>query len=270
QELHVTQGAVSQQVAKLETYLGVQLFERAPRGLKLTEHGSRYNAWVADGIKSLEEATAAIRTQPAGKHISVSTLNSFAAQWLMPRLPSFQTTHPEVQLSIETTLTPVDLAERNLDCAIRRGPGRWHGLTSEFLFRDVLFPVATPDYAATLDLSRGETILETAPLLHDPGDPTEWSRWLIAAGCSGTRMNFAHSFTDTLVLLSAMAGGTEGVALINSALVENELADGRLVRLFETTVPLEHPYYLVYPEARSLSPAMHAFRSWLLEEAKSV
>ncbi len=202
--------------------------------------------------------------------ISVSTLNSFAAQWLMPRLPSFQTTHPEVQLSIETTLTPVDLAERNLDCAIRRGPGRWRGLMSEFLFRDVLFPVATPDYAATLDLSCGETILETVPLLHDPGDPTDWSRWLIAAGCSGTRMNLVHSFTDTLVMLSAIAGDTEGVALINSELVEKELADGRLIRLFETTIPLQHPYYLVYPEGRSLSPGMLAFRRWLPGEAESV
>ncbi|MCZ6619507.1 MAG: LysR substrate-binding domain-containing protein, partial [Gammaproteobacteria bacterium] len=235
-ELHVTQGAVSQHVAKLETYLGVQLFERSPRGLKLTEKGSRYYAWIADGIESLQEATAAIRAEPAGMHLSVATLNSFAAQWLMPRLSSFQAQHPEVQLRIETSLTPVDLAERNLDCAIRRGPGRWKGLVGEFLFRDVLFPVATVEYARTLDLSRGERIIETVPLLHDPGDPTEWSRWLRAAGCSGTRMNLVHSFTDSLVMLRAVAGGTEGVALISSALVEKELGEGWLVRLFETVI----------------------------------
>ena len=261
---------MSQHVAKLEDYLGVQLFTRSPRGLKLTERGSRYHAWVADGIESLQEATAAIRAEPEGMHISVSTLNSFAAQWLMPRLPTFQSRHPEVQLRIETSLIPVDLAERNLDSAIRRGPGRWKGLTSEYLFHDVLFPVAGVDYAATLDLSRGENILETTPLLHDPGDPTEWSRWLIAAGCSGTRMRLVHSFTDSLVMLSAIVGGTKGVALMSSALVEKELGDGRLVRLFETVVPVQYPYYLVYPEGRSLSPAMGAFRTWLLEEAELV
>ena len=203
-------------------------------------------------------------------NLSVTTLNSFAAQWLMPRLPTFQAQHPEVQLRIETSLTPVDLAERNLDCAIRRGPGRWKGLIGEFLFRDVLFPVATAEYARTLDLSRGERIIETVPLLHDPGDPTEWSRWLRAAGCSGTRMNLVHSFTDSLVMLRAVAGGTEGVALISSALVEKELGEGWLVRLFETVIPVQYPYYLVYPEGRGLTQAMRAFRSWLKGEAESL
>lgn len=171
---------------------------------------------------------------------------------------------------LETSLTPVDLTERSLDSAIRRGPGNWTGLTSDFLFRDVLFPVATPEFAETLDLSQGEKILETVPLLHDPGDPTEWSRWLRASGCSGARMRLVHSFTDSLVMLSAIAGGTKGVALINSILVERELLDGRLVRLFETTIPTQYPYYLVYPQGRRLSPSMRAFRSWLLSEAESV
>ena len=104
------------------------------------------NGWIAGNIESLEEATAAIRAEPVGMHLSVSTINSFAAQWLMPRLQTFQNQHPEVTLRIETSLTPVDLAERNLDSAIRRGPGQWKGLTSDYLFRDVLFPVATVDW----------------------------------------------------------------------------------------------------------------------------
>lgn len=267
--LNVSQGAVSQQVAKLEVYLGMPLFERLPKGLELTEAGARYHAWVADSIESLAEATLAIRELNLEQTLAVTTLNSFASHWLMPRLPRFQTRHPEVQLRIETSMQPLDLSERRFDAGIRRGPGRWRGLRADRLFSDSLAAVTTPAYSKSINMDLGPAALASVPLFHDPGDPSEWPRWFDAAGCSSRRLQLAHGFTDSLVLLSAIKSGVPGVALLSNTLIHAELQAGTLVRLFDTEIPVLHPYYLVYPDNRRPSRAFEAFREWLLEEVQT-
>lgn len=266
-ELHVTQGAVSQQIARFEDYLGVHLFERRGAGLELTGAGRRLYRAVGNHLESIDRATAAVRDHAPGSTLGISTLTSFAAQWLMPRLAHFQKRHPDIRIRLETTLALLDLTANDMDCAIRFGNGQWPGLCAELLFEERLFPIATSAYAATLDLDRGPEVLKAAPLYYDTDGETEWPEWFRAAGVDGSGLNLTHGFTDSMVMMRALLAGGEGVALMRSGLVESELRDGSIVRLFGTWIRPLGSYFLVYPNRRSTSESFHAFREWLMSEA---
>lgn len=270
EELSVTQGAVSQQIARLEDYLNVRLFHRRRGALALTPEGKTYLLAVAEAVERISEATDLLRpADHAEDQLSVTTLNSFAAQWLMPRLAHFQTRHPEIHLRLETSLTPLDLDQAGMDAAIRYGRGNWSGVRAEWLLDECLFPVATPDFARTLDLDAGPEVLDGVPLLYDTDGPAEWHQWMRLVGRPRGRLNLAHGFSDSLVMLRALQSVDEAVALTRARLVEAELADGRLVRLFDFSVPAPGDYYLVRRRSRPPSRALTVFRDWLIEEARA-
>lgn len=268
--LNVTQGAISQQVARLEEYLDVRLFERRRGGLRLTTEGRGYYILVSEALERIVEATAMIRLgEESHDELSLTTLNSFAAQWLMPRLARFQARHPAIHLRLETSLTPLDLEASNMDAAIRYGRGNWQGVRCEWLLDESLFPVATAAFAATLDMSRGPKLLEDIPLLYDTDGQSEWRQWLRLAGRPRGRVNLVHGFSDSLVMLQALLSINEGVALTRARLVEAELASGRLVRMFDVSLPAPGGYYLVTRQHRPPSAALIVFRDWLVEEART-
>ncbi len=163
-QLSVTQGAVSQQVARLEGYLGVRLFERAGRRLTLTAQGRRLYIAVASSVERIDSTAAVARANRFPQRLAVATLSSFAAKWLVPRLPRFHDLHPAVRLQVQCGAEAVPLLDSDIDAAIRFGTGRWPGLQTQRLFGEGLFAVTTPAYAAELDLSAGPEVLKSLPL----------------------------------------------------------------------------------------------------------
>lgn len=262
--LHVTQGAVSQQVSKLEEYLGTKLFDRQPRELVLTEAGRRLYRGVAPALREIDAQLQEARLQPHQAELSVTCNASFAAQCLLPALLNFEERHPQVRIRLETTTRLVDFAAAGIDIGVRCGNGGWPNITSEKMCVDQLVVVAAPEFAERHNLFGNEAAIADMALLYDLENPTEWRDWFAAAGLYDREPRTTRGFNDTLVLLRALRAGVEGVALVGRQLVCHELAAGELVQLSEVSVQASYAYYLVSAEDRPLSEPARQFRTWLM------
>jgi LysR family glycine cleavage system transcriptional activator len=274
-ELNVTQTAISHQIRGLEERLGVQLFRRLPRGLLLTEEAQRYAPALRAAFEQIATATEELSASGSGGVLTLSTVPSFAAKWLVPRLGRFRAAHPEIDLRISASLRAVDFAREDFDAAIRMGRGNYPGLRVDALFGEVMFPVCSPRLlAGPKPLSRPEDLRHHV-LLHDVDAsisafaalPQAWRLWLERAGVQGIDVQRGPVFEDSAMLLDAAAEG-QGVALGRSALVAADLAAGRLVKPFDISLPFALTHYLVCPEATADRPKIAAFRAWLLAEAR--
>jgi LysR family glycine cleavage system transcriptional activator len=267
QLLHVTQGAVSQQIAKLEGLLGVKLFDRDPKQLSLTPHGRRLYRGVSDSLERIEAELDAVVSYKNDEVVSITTFASFAAQWLLPRLSSFESQYPDLRLQLNTTSSLVNFVDEGIELGVRFGQGDWDGLLSEHILTHRIYPVAHADYAKKLDVLGAPGQLAQLPLFYDLESPTEWARWFAKVGLPGTQLKLMKGFSDTLVMLSALRNGMEGVALIGDHLTRSEIRAGSLVRVFEDFIEPEGSYYLVYPKHLPLSAGATAFREWVLQAA---
>ncbi len=263
ERLSVTQGAVSQQISKLEEYLGVQLFERGARGLTITEPGRRLYRGVSTPLSRVDSALHAARLRPQTEELSVTCNASFAAQCLLPCLSDFEEKFPSIRLRLETTTRVLDFGADGVDIAVRQGEGGWPGVTSELLCRDRAIAVATPDVAQTYGLPGDLSAICSVPLLYDLENPTEWHQWFDAAGLPVEQINLSRGFNDTLVMLGALRAGVGAVGLVGRQLVCQELALGELVQLSDVSIEPAYSYFLVYPDAENLSAPAHKFREWL-------
>lgn len=264
-QLHVTQGAVSQQIAKLEDELGQRLFDRNGRSLSLTMAGQRLFRGVSRSIDRIDAEANAARSKQHTETLLITSNASFAAQWLAPRLADFEQRHPHIRLRCEATTRLVDYVEEGVDAGIRVGMGEWPGLTAEKLSPLNIVPVATPEYKNTLDLSSGPAALANYPLLLDLDSPTEWAQWFQSIGEADPELKLVHGFSDTLVTISALLHGVKGIALIGDILVEEELKNGSLVKVVEQPLEADYAYFLVYPAAHQTSGALAALREWMLD-----
>jgi len=264
-ELHVTQSAVSHQVRALEEELGLPLFVRLPRALRLTPAGARAFAASRDALDRLARGLRRLPRR-GRRSLAVSVLPSFAAAWLLPRLPRFRAAHPAIDLHLHTTQDLADLHAGEADLAIRYGPGRHPGLRSDRLFAEEAFPVCAPRLAGLL---ASPTDLRDQVLLHDEvrGAHGGWAQWLAAAGVRGVDARPGIRFGDARLLVQAAVAG-QGVALARSLLVEGELESRRLVRPFSLAIPSRYHYALVMPAAASRRPEVRAFREFVLAEAR--
>ncbi len=266
-ELYVTQAAISHQVKGLENHLGFDLFRRVNRGLMLTEDGQILFPAVRDGLDVMAAALRAIDTSEQSGTLTVTTLDSIASAWLVPRLGRFRRLHPDidVRLSVNDRLT--DFArDVDVDMAIRYGGGQWPGVRSDLVMDEEIFPVASPELIEQGPGLNTPADLLKYPLLHDTL-PEDWAMWFETAGVeapgleAGYRLEHSH-----LIALAAMAG--EGVALGRSALIADALATGRLVRLFDIKLPAMYAYYVCAPDAVWDRPKVRAFRDWMMSEVK--
>ncbi len=264
EQLNITQGAVSQQIAKLEDMLGVRLFEREGRLLTLTTAGQRLFRGIRGSMDRIDAELDAVRVNCDSRVLSISTFGSFAAQWLVPKLREFEVAFPNISVQIDTTTRLIDFDTEAHDVGIRFGTGNWLGLVAEPLLQHRVHAVTTPEYVAHLDLSPGPQALLNVPLIYDLETPTEWARWFAASGLDKVEPRLERGFSDTLVMLSALLAGMSGVALVGDHLTHREIEGGRLVQLFETYIEPDGAYFLVYPQARQLSSAGADFRDWLL------
>jgi len=269
EELHVTHGAVSRQVKSLEDYLGLPLFRRLNRALRLTDEGQAYARSVRELLDSLAEATRRLRTPRETGGLTVSTTYSFTSGWLVPRLGRFRALHPDIDVRLQANDQVVEFARDNVDLAIRYGRGNYPGLAAERLMGDDYTPVSNPALLKGKHPLRKPADLKYHVLLHEEGNEVDWRIWLMAAGVQGVDATRGPVFSHSTMAIQAAIRG-EGVALGRTALIEEELASGQLVRLFDLRLDAVMAYYIVCPPRALERPKVRAFRDWLLEEASPV
>jgi LysR family glycine cleavage system transcriptional activator len=274
QELNVTQAAISHQVRTLEEWLGMPLFRRLNRAVALTEEGAAYLPAASAALDGLASATARLMRDGETRSLTVTTLDSFAAQWLMPRLKRFRARHPEIDVRILASDERVDFNRHEVDLAIRYGEGVWPGLEVTPLMTEELFPVCSP---ALLEgphpLRRPEDLVHHT-LLHDDlsfrNGAVDWHVWLRTVGADHVVDASRGPFFDHSHHVVQAAIDGQGVALGREVLVADAIADGRLVRPFEAVgLPLDYAYYIAHPEGALQRPAVAAFSAWLQEEARA-
>jgi len=267
EELHVTAGAVSQQVKLLEDLVGHDLFQRA-KTLTLTEAGQAALPLLTDAFDRLERAAAQLRQRGSEGPLVVSAPPTFAARWLVPRLEDFQSRHPEVELRLQATRRLVDFAVEDVDLAIRFGSGDFPGLHVERLMPEVLIPVAAP---AVADGVASVADIASRPLLDDELHTRnrivpDWETWLASQGVTPpARLRIQHFEDSNLIIQAATAG--LGIALVWRSLVEDDLKQGRLVRILDQAIDTRMAFHLVVPPERMALAKVAAFRGWLLAKA---
>lgn len=266
-ELNVTPGAVSLQIRDLEQTLGVQLFERRPRRLSLTEDGEGYFKAMRSAFRLMREATDELLARARPATLSISCTPTFAAQWLVPRLPHFEERFPGLDIRISASNRLVDFVRDGVDIAIRHGFGRYEGLVSERLLDDNLVPVIAPALRETQPLDEPADLANHI-LIHDV-HRQDWRLWLEAMGVTGIDAMRGPVFTDSNGAIEAAKAG-DGVALVRLSLVAREIQERRLVAPFSRGVSTGLAYYIVYPPGALDRPAVTALRQWLTDEARAV
>lgn len=270
EELHVSAGAIAHQIKQLETWLGVTLFQRLARGVVLTAAGRSYAEALRPLLEGLEDASEAMRRYGDERVVTVTSVPSFVARWLMPRLGDLRARHPEIDLRVLASIHAVDFLRDGVDVAIRLGTGPYPGLICDRLFEQWFSAVCSPGYLAACGGISTPADLVHHPLLHDEfeariADEVSWTRWLQHCG-----VNFrgsGSSFSHTYLTLEAAASG-QGVAVGPEPLIAGELRSGRLVRLFpQHRVRSPYSYHLLRPAEVDARPSVQAFCQWIREQA---
>jgi LysR family glycine cleavage system transcriptional activator len=252
EELHLTVSAVSHQIRAIESFYGVKLLQRSHRNVSLTANGEALRNVVEMFLDQLTTVGKSLRNGQSNR-LSLSAPPSFVSRWLMPRLGGFLGAHPEVDFKLHATQDLVDLDADDVDFAIRYGDGSWPGLHAEKLFEEEVFPVAAPTYAA--DLAK-------AVLLRD--DFFSWEDWFNQTNTLPSTKAAGPIYGDSSLLLQAAESG-QGMALGRSILVKDALAAGALRRIGSSALKASGSYYLVASKAAQSTPAIEAFRAWLMQ-----
>lgn len=272
EELCITQSAVSHRIKLLEEHFATQLFLRGGRNLVLTAHGEYFLSAVLDSLSILQAASNRM-SKGGPRVVRVSVATGFANYWLIQRLGSFYRTFRDIELQIFTakmTNLPklTDLRSGEVDVAIRYGrQEELPGFRCIKLLGCELFPVCSPSYRESLGrLEQPEEMLR-ATLLRFPREP--WSPWFRVAGVVCEEPLHGPLFNDSGLLINAALSG-QGIALARSMLVSHELVAGRLVKLFDVSIPAESSYFAVGLPSRLARTEVRCFIEWLLAAATPV
>lgn len=262
-ELCVTQAAVSQQVKVLEKRLGVSLFQRLPRGLKITAEGEALLPTVTSSFDQMATTLDRIEAGQVRELLFLGVVGTFAVGWLLPRLKEFQKQHPFIDVRVSTNNNRVDMAAEGLDFAIRFGQGSWHGTDAFRLFEAPLSPLCTPKLAETLKMPAD--LVEATLLRSYRSD--EWSTWFAAAGVApAAQVNAGIVFDTSLGMMEAALQGL-GVALAPPSMFSRHLASGAIIQPFPVTISLGS-YWLTRLQSKPQTSAMLAFSDWMLTHAE--
>lgn len=263
EELHLTHGAISHQVRGLEEELGRPLFVRHGRQVRITSDGLKFAQFLGKSFADIAAATDAMRAASINQRLTITSIPSFAARWLAPRLGRFIELHPDIEVVLQSSGALQDLAREGIDVGIRFGRGHYPGMVVLRLMGDVYYPVVSPHYRGgqlplvPADLAR-HTLLRSVEV---------WTPWLQAAGLDLPEPSGGLLFEDLSMLVRSAADGN-GVALVRHVVAMQEIASGQLLRLFDIETPSSDEYYFVTPPGATERPQVQAFRNWLLEEIR--
>lgn len=264
-ELGMTQAAVSYQIKVLEERTGEPLFLRGNGRVVLSEAGKRLSGPVGAAFEALRNAFATAREEASGS-LTISTVQTFATHWLVPRLGSFRQQQPNLTVSLETQPRLVDFAREEVDVAFRSGRGPWPGLASHLMMPITFTPMLAPALIERLGIPLVPADLLRFPLI-GVSDPW-WATWFRNAGMADIDISGRSDVrlgSQQLEASAAMAG--QGIAMLSPAFFHEELASGRLVQPFPLACEDGHAYWLVYPEGRRNVAKVRAFRDWACREA---
>lgn len=273
-ELNVTPAAVGQLVRTLEQWLGAPLFHRGSSGksrLVLTEAAECALPDIQIGFERLALGLERMRGSSFNEALTVTVSPAFAAKWLLPRIERFHAAWPETDVRLDTQLKAVDFLTQRIDIGMRYGAGHWPGLIAEKLMGEEIYPVCSPQLRKTPDGLQTHEALSDETLIHDLSMDghagfTTWATWLEAAGIKSVSTQRGMKINNSAAVLQAAIEG-QGIALARSVMAGDDLAAGRLIRLFPA-IRIASPlaYYVVYrPESAGL-PRLKAFRDWLFDE----
>jgi LysR family glycine cleavage system transcriptional activator len=262
EELGMTQAAISYQIKLLEERVGGPLFLRGPRGVTLSDLGRRAAPAVTQAFAQLRAAFAELSETAEGV-LTITALGTFATNWLVPRLGTFQLQHPKLAVKLEASNELVDFSRAEVDVGIRSGHGKWPGLAAHALFPSAFTPMLSPRL-----LERRGPLQSPADLLKLPLiDPTDvwWLEWFAEAGVPSPDLsNRVEMRVENQQLTGRAALAGQGVAILMPVFFADELASGLLVQPFPLVRTSPVGYWLVYLESRRRSPKIRAFRDWLL------
>ena len=264
-ELGVTLGAVSRQVKNLESELECILFKRHHQGVALTADGTDLHQVLSNSFREIGAMCKTLKSRGKSSDVTIAATTAFASLWLMPRLGSFWSEHPDITLNHFISDNPVDAGYLNADIRIRYGSGKWDGEVATKLFDDVIYPVCGRQFAQQYELSRPEQLI-TMPLLRlDSFDPawTGWESWLAKWDLKLPDTNFRR-FNNYVVALQA-AEENHGVALGWHSQVDPLIQRGKLQRLGNLKIQAPGSFYISWEANRSLSRETDILRKWLLK-----
>ena len=271
EELNVTPAAVSHQVKALEDLLGMPLFHRLTRALRLTEAGQVALPALTEGFEKLVEGAKRIRAYSDSGVLTISVSPSFGSMWLVPRLDRFRRRHPDIEIRIDGTDRLVDVASGEVDVALRYGPGNYKGVQVDTLFNQLNTPVCSPVLLEGENALLRPEDLRHHTLLHIEWKDADasWRMWLMAAGLHCIDPTRGPHFTQENMAVQAALDG-QGVALIGDRLVADHLSAGRLVCPFhpDLKTPLKFSYFLLSARNGTTQEKVAAFREWLLGEVQ--
>ena len=272
-EVGLTPAAVSHQIREIEEQLGVVLFTRTSRSIRLTPSGAVLLEAAAEALDTLQRGISRARRMARNPaHLRISTSARFATNWLLPRLSRFRAENPNLELTFDITDEIRDFAVDDVDVAIRFGTGNYAQVRSERLFDTVIAPVCSPkliESGAKLEVPRDlfhHTLFQVDWKTDGMVWPN-WRMWMAAAGIDEFDDGRCVGFPDSSHVVQAVIEGS-GVGLADLDMIANDLAEGRLVRVFDIGISVapEYAYHLVYPESSSEDPRILAFREWILTE----
>lgn len=268
-DLHLSQGAVSIQIKQLERDLGFQLFRRETRKIFLTSKGRELLETVEPALERIQGKIEAVRAWSENEVLTVSTLASFAAKWLIPKIPAFQSQFPGINLRVHTCDHLVDFLREQVDCAIRFGSGEYAGVSVHHIVDEVFVPVCSPQLIKPEYPLVDPGDIRHYQLLHDDYGTkdsfnTTWREWADAMGIGYLDVERGLQFGQADFVIQA-AIARQGIALVRLTLTSDDVKAGLLVPLFDSRVQTRHGSYFVTPYEYEKKKKVRIFRDWVIE-----
>ncbi len=259
--LHITPGAISHQLRKLEGELGMPVVQRSGRDIGFTAVGQELAMRCAELFDRLESVVEDAARSHDNRAIRVKLIPSAAIKWLMPRLPNFYALHNDIDIEIATVSRIDDTHLDNADFVVRRGTGSWPGLASRLLFKDKLVVVCSPSLSERI---RKPEDLSAEILLKSMIAPTSWDIWMQSAGLQAVSPRVIPLANAALCLQAAAQ--SLGVTITQEAYVLTDIANGALVQALEHTVSSAEGYYLVFDPHKAKGGQFKKFVDWIEQE----
>lgn len=261
QELSLSEGAVSRQIAKLEDLLGLRLFNRAGNRVVLSPSGGRYASQMRTALADIERHTRQLIADAQGTtSLEIGVIPTLASRWLIPGLARFRARHPDIEINLRERTQPFSFEESGLHAAINYDHPVWHTMRVQPLFDEQMIAVCHPRLA--------EVAPASMPLMHKLDSTNNWARYATLSGLP-LRSELAGPTYDRYALLIEAVKAGLGMAMAPKRYVEEELTAGRLVAPWPEVSELRERYVLVTRPSEVAAPALASFERWLIEEARS-
>ena len=273
EELHVTTGAVSQQIKQLEERLGFKLFLRRSRGLELTGEGARLARVVEQSYSAVGLEVKRLRSGLMSGVLRLRSVPSFLSKWLAPRLPRLQARFPDIELHVRAEDSDSPLREGDFELAVDLNDGHYPGMQVTDLMEEEIFPVCHPGLMRGRPPLRSAEDLAWYPLLHDitawrgSHDHAEWEFYLASIGAPEINVQRGYTFNRNHLSMEAAIAGM-GVAMARRTLITDELSRGTLIAPFAQRVLTGKRYVIVHPHGTLDDGRIQAVHDWIVEEAE--